>query len=112
MRAIAALLALIIFPAFADEAPSASQVQADSVTADIQLPNKGKVIDIIATSNYSYIKVSAGGKSVWLATLEATVKKGDMISYNDGPVTDSFYSPSLKRTFKNVIFVSQVVVIK
>jgi hypothetical protein len=112
MRAIIALLALTIFPAAAAEEPSAKQTPEASVTANIQLPNKGKVISTINAGNYTYIEVSEGGKTVWLAALEVAVKEGDMISYSDGPVTTDIYSKSLNRTFEKVIFVSKVDIIK
>jgi hypothetical protein len=112
MRAIAVLLAFVIFPAVAAETSSASQVQAGPVTAQVQLPNMGKVISTVAAGSYTYIEVSKGDKTVWLAALEVSVKKGDMISYSDGPVTTNFYSKSLNRNFKKVIFVSQVAVTK
>lgn len=110
MRTTAAILALTVFPAIAAEVPPAKHALGASVTANIQMPNKGKVISTINASNYTYIEVSEGSKSVWLAALEVSVKKGDMVSYSDGAVMSNFYSKSLNRTFEKVIFVSKVVV--
>ena len=112
MRLIIALLALTIFPAVAAEAPSTKQTPEASVTANTQLPNQGKVISMIDAGYYTYIEVPEGNKTVWLAALEVAVKKDDMISYSNGPVTTDIYSKSLGRTFEKVIFVSKVDVAK
>src|SRR5512140_2072708 len=99
MRAIPALLALTVFSAVAAETPPANHPLGASVTTNIQMPHKGKVVSTINAGNYTYIELSEGGKSVWLAALEVAVKKGDAINYNDGPVMTDFYSKSLNRTF-------------
>lgn len=110
MRSVAILLALMVFPAAAAEAPSAKHDLGASVVGNLQLKNKGTVISTIDASNFTYIEVSEGGKTIWLAAMKITVKKGDVISYSDGPEMDNFHSKNLNRTFEKVIFVSKVVV--
>lgn len=112
MRAIAALLALSVFPAIAAEAPPAQHTLGASVTANIKMSYKSKVISTISASNFTYVEVSDAGKTVWLAALDVAVKKGDMVSYSDGPVMSNFHSKALNRTFEKVIFVNKLVVVK
>ena len=115
MRAISALLALTAFSAVAvaADAPSAKQVAGTMiVAANNQMPHQGKVISSIDASIYTYIEVSEGGKTVWLAAPTLAVKKGDTVGYDDGAVMTNFYSKTLNRTFDAVIFVGKAVVIK
>ena len=115
MRAIPALLALTVFSAVAvaAEAPSAKHAAGTMiVAANNQMPHQGKVISTIDASIYTYIEVSEGGKTIWLAAPTVAAKKGDTIGYDDGAVMSNFYSKSLNRTFETVIFVGKAVVLK
>lgn len=115
MRAISALISLAVFSvvAVAAEAPSAKQAAGRMyVAANNQMPHKGKVLSSIDVSIYTYIEVSEGGKTIWLAAPTTDVKKGDMIGYDDGAVMTNFFSKSLNRTFETVTFVGKVVVIR
>ena len=115
MRAISALLALTVFSAVAvaAEAPAAKQAAGTMIlAANTQMPHQGKVVSTIDASIYTYIEVSEGGKTVWLAAPTVAVKKGETVGYDDGAVMTNFYSKSLNRTFDSVIFVGKAVVIK
>lgn len=116
MRTIPVLLALIVFSAVAvaAEAPSAKQTAGTIhvATANKQALHKGKVISSIDASIYTYIEVSEGGKTLWLAAPTVALEKGNTVSYSDGPVMTNFFSKTLNRTFETVIFVSKVDIIK
>ncbi len=77
-----------------------------------QLPNSGKVLNVIDANEYSYIEVSHGdGKpSEWLAAQKMPLKIGSTIRYDEGALMTNFYSKLLKRTFASVMFVNYVAV--
>lgn len=115
MRAISALFALTAFSAVAvaGEAPSTQHAAGKMLmAASNQMPHQGKVLSSIDASIYTYIEVSEGGKTTWLAAPTVAVKKGDTVGYDDGAVMTNFFSKSLNRTFETVIFVGKAVVIK
>ena len=115
MRTIPVLLALTFFSAVAvaTEEPSSKQAAAAAhAKAPVPAPHTGKVLGSIDASIYTYIEISDGGKTLWLATPTTKVNKDDMIGYDDGPVMNNFFSKTLNRTFDTVVFVSKVVVVK
>lgn len=113
MRSLTALLALTAFSASAVAAPTPPGHPAAQGSAGAQpaankpLPNKGKVVSTIDTGMYSYIEVSRGKETEWIAVTSMPVKKGDTVSYDEGAVMTNFYSKTLNRTFPKVIFVGR-----
>ena len=123
MRSLTTIIALTVFSASAiaatpsgqsssEHAAGRMQLAANEKPAGEQLPRKGKVLSSIDASIYTYIEVSEGGKTVWIAAPTVAVKKGDMINFSDGATMSNFYSKSLDRTFEKVIFVGKAVVSK
>ena len=114
MRTLPAVLALTLFSAVAvaADAPSAKHTGSMTMAANTQMPHQGKVVSSIDASIYTYIEVSEGGKTMWLAAPTVAVKKGDTVGFDDGAVMTNFFSKSLNRTFETVIFVGKAVVIK
>jgi len=80
--------------------------------ANQQLPNKGKVLEVVDTAMYTYIQVSSDKSSVWIAASKIKVAKGDMLSYSNGAVMTNFHSKTLNRTFDSIIFVDKAVASK
>lgn len=72
------------------------------------LPNAGKVIEVIQTSAYSYLKVSGDAGARWLAAPKGDYKTGDAIHYSRGLTMNNFYSRSLKRKFDEILFVERL----
>lgn len=106
MKTIFTLLALIAFTGTAIVVPQSSAFAAS------QYPNKGKVLETMDASIYTYIKVESNQGPVWLAASKTKVSKGDTISYPDGNVMTNFTSKSLNRTFDKIIFLDKVKVEK
>jgi len=77
-----------------------------------QLAQKGKVLSVIDVPRYTYLEVSQGGKSTWIAAPTVAAKKGDVIRFDSGMPMGNFYSKTLKRKFASISFVSQVIVTK
>jgi len=81
--------------------------------AAAEFANKGKVLDTMDASIYTYIQVTSDKGPVWLATTTTRVSKGDTISYpDDGVVMSNFTSKSLNRKFDRIIFVDRMSVLK
>jgi len=74
------------------------------------LTQTGKVLSTISVPSYTYVEVSQGKKTLWLAAATSTVKKGDTVRFDDGMVMTDFYSKSLKRSFPSIVFVNSLVI--
>ncbi len=68
----------------------------------------GKILSIDNAGAYKYLKINEDGKELWVAIANAPVKVGDKIGYDKMTVMKDFKSKSLKKTFKEVIFASDV----
>lgn len=110
MKTIIALLALVAVAGTAIAEPQQKAAAAQSAAA--QLLNKGKVLEVIDTSMYTYLQVSSDSSPVWLAVAKTDIAKGANIAYADGAVMSNFHSKSLNRTFDKIIFLDKVEVVK
>jgi hypothetical protein len=105
MKNIFALLALFAFSGAAVVVPQTNAFAAEYA-------NKGKVLETMDASIYTYMQVSTDKGPVWIAASKTKVKKGDIVSYPDGAVMTNFFSKSLNRTFDKLIMVDKVSVVK
>lgn len=81
-------------------------------TGQPNLPNVGQVSESIPAGKYTYLHVMDDGKGTWLAILRHDIPVGARVRYADEmPMTD-FYSPSLDRTFKEVLFLGDVLLVE
>ncbi len=71
-----------------------------------------KVIEVLAANEYSYLQVQSGSMKMWIAGIKITAKVGDTIQYAESVTMDNFLSKSLNRTFKKLVFVSNVSTVK
>ncbi|MEO5661424.1 MAG: hypothetical protein ABIQ90_16760 [Polaromonas sp.] len=121
MKIIAALLVLSAFltSAAAIAAPPPGHPSTDEAAkilklpkgiSDANLPKKGKVLSTINANEYTYIEVVEDKKTIWLASPLVSLKKNNVIRYDDGTEMTDFHSKMLNRTFPSVIFVNRVVV--
>lgn len=74
------------------------------------LTQTGKVLSTINVPSYTYVELSQGQKTMWLAAATVAVKKGDVVRFDDGMVMNNFYSKTLKRSFPSIVFVNGLVV--
>ena len=75
------------------------------------LPNEGTVISTVDASEYTYIEVSNGKQSRWLAAPLSKLKPGNKIRYEDGSTMSNFYSKLLQRNFTSIMFIGQLAVV-
>lgn len=73
---------------------------------------KGKVVQTMDASSYTYVEVEEKGQKLWLAVMKTAVKKGDIVEFPDSPPMINFASKTLNRTFDKIIFAQGLEVVK
>ncbi len=68
----------------------------------------GKVLEVQGTMGYKYLKVDENGTQHWVAIANAPVAVGDRIGYDKRTIMHDFESKSLGKTFKEIIFASDL----
>ena len=68
----------------------------------------GKVLEIQSVMGSKYLKVDENGTQHWVAIANAPVTVGDKIGYDKRTIMHDFKSKSLGKTFKEIIFASDV----
>lgn len=76
------------------------------------LPNEGKVLDVIHANEFSYLEIARKGSKEkhWVAIQKSEIKVGSTVRYEDGASMANFHSKLLKRTFPSVMFVDHLAV--
>ena len=92
------------------------QITADmlapaKVASPAELPNEGRVLTVLQAGEYTYLEVSNGNTSRWLAGPQTDVRKGNLVRYEEGSTMSAFYSKLLKRSFSNLMFIGQLAVV-
>lgn len=119
------IIALLALAATAGAAVAAPRPDADtakpalnlpaghvSITAApdaIQLTRKGKVLEVIDSPMYTYVRVTGDKDPLWLAAYKTGIAKDDVVNYSDGVAMSNFHSKSLNRTFDTIVFVDRIV---
>ncbi len=81
-------------------APVAAAAAAETFT--------GAVVETMDSGGYTYMRLQADGKDVWIAATEFTVTKGERLTVPlEMPMAD-FHSATLNRDFPMIYFVSRV----
>lgn len=83
-----------------------------AIPSDTNLVNSGKVLEVLDSPTYSFIRVSTKKEPLWLAAYKANVVKGDTVSYSSGIGMPNFHSKSLNRTFDMIVFVDTLEKVK
>ncbi len=93
--------------------PTAGQGATDPHTMQVGSPVSeaaltGTVVETFNSGGYTYLELDNGQDKIWAAIGQVQVEKGQKISLTTGPVMKDFHSPSLNRTFPEIIFSSGV----
>lgn len=79
-------------------------MQAGTPVSDTDLT--GTVVETFDSGGYTYIHLDNGKNKIWVAMGQTKVETGQEISLGNGPVMKDFHSPSLNRTFDEIVFSS------
>ncbi len=71
----------------------------------------GVVVDTLEGGQYTYVEVETPGGRYWAATPKIKVSTGDRVDVTPGSEMKDFFSPTLKRSFKIIVFTPSVKVI-
>jgi len=74
------------------------------------VPEKGKVLQTMHAGGYTYMKVENNGNQFWIAATMLNVRRNDEITWTQASLMKDFTSSSLRKTFKEILFVSTVLV--
>lgn len=96
------------------ESTSAKQVESPTFSELKEDPASYYLVELSGTINqtldaggYTYVELSDGDETVWVATYEANLSIGDSLSAT-GTVNADFNSPTLNRTFDVLVLVPAV----
>ena len=64
----------------------------------------GKVVETMNSGGYTYALVKENGVKTWVALPKSRLAVGDEIACQPGMVMNNFSSPSLNRSFKQIVF--------
>lgn len=93
-------------PAPAAAAPGAGSTKAAPPAA--AAANQGKVVQTQQGGGYTYAEVeTASGRKVWIAGSQIDVKPGTAVEWGDHAVMRNFTSPSIGRSFDEILFVNR-----
>lgn len=68
----------------------------------------GVALQVLATGGYTYVEVETGDGTFWLAGPETEITEGTTVQWRGPMLMSEFYSPSLDRTFSEILFVDSV----
>jgi hypothetical protein len=74
--------------------------------------NSGVLKSVVNGGGYSYLEVDRGGKTVWVAAMQAPMKAGDKVQWQADTEMSNFTAKSIGRTFDKITFASGVNVVK
>lgn len=72
----------------------------------------GTVLEVIDTSNYTYLKIEEADATSWLATPTMAVQAGDLVRFSGGMEMGAFHSTELDREFDGILFIGDIEILK
>ncbi len=83
-----------------DESETSNKLQADT--------HKVVVLEVIQTTNYTYLYVKENDTNMWLAVPKMNANTGETYYYDGGMLMENFVSKELNRTFEKIWFLDGV----
>ena len=68
----------------------------------------GIASQVLAAGGYTYVEVEIEGEAFWLAGPETEIREGAQVEWKGPMLMSDFHSPSLDRTFSEILFVDSV----
>ena len=72
----------------------------------------GEVIETMNSGGYTYALIEEEGKKSWVAVPHTKIGVGDQVEFQPGMEMGNYTSPTLNRSFENIVFSSGVVNLK
>ena len=94
-------------PAAAAPAPAPAQMPAPARAAPAA-GHIGAALEVLEGGGYTYVRMQDGEAELWIAGPKASVSVGDVVRVAAGSPMQNFNSPTLKRTFPSIEFVSAI----
>ena len=85
-------------------AAHAADAAAPAASAAAPLRVQGTVAEVQDTENYTYLRLTEGSSSTWVAVQHSHVVLGSKVSIDNPMEMINFESKALKRTFPRIIF--------
>ena len=85
-------------------APTQGQAAAPAAAPASGLSVSGKLLERIAASPYSYLRIQTAQGEIWAAVPETKVEKGAEVTVAGAMIMRDFESKTLKRTFAEIYF--------
>ena len=85
-------------------APTQGQAPAPAAAPASGLSVSGKLLERIAASPYSYLRIQTAQGEIWAAVPETKVEKGAEVTVAGAMIMRDFESKTLKRTFPEIYF--------
>lgn len=76
-----------------------------------QKVHRGVVLQTFNVEGYTYMEIKDNNETKWIACPTLDVKKGDVVETSYGMLMPDFESKTLKRTFKEIYFVTKASVV-
>lgn len=67
--------------------------------------SSGTALEVLHAAGYTYVRVDQGGTEVWIAGMAMDIAEGAGVAWSGGAPMQNFESPSLGRTFEEILFV-------
>jgi len=77
----------------------------ESQDADVHIV---KAEEVIQANSYTYLRVSEGDESYWIAVSKMDAEEGQTYFYKEGLLMENFESKDLGRTFETIYFVQEI----
>ncbi|WP_257305952.1 hypothetical protein [Geothrix campi] len=85
-------------------APVQGQAAAPTAAPSTGLSVSGKLLERIAATPYSYLRIQTAQGEIWAAVPETKVEKGAEVTVTGAMIMRDFESKTLKRTFAEIYF--------
>jgi hypothetical protein len=69
---------------------------------------RGVALEVLQGAGFTYVRVRVGKNSVWIAGPKTEVEVGQTVLWAGGTAMGEFRSPTLDRTFENILFVPRM----
>ena len=85
--------------------PTGGPAIPDGAPASSATGGSGTAMEVLHAGGYTFVRVDRESGEVWVAGLATDISEGQTVAWEAGSVMTDFDSPSLDRTFDEILFV-------